>query len=133
MADYTPQIEDYDPRYSIIITPTKMVRYYENIKLTNESQSRSSIFPMPIKVSCRWHDALSIFNEHSSVSRMYRNLGCQHHLIQEPDDQRPNIPGLTPLGFERWVTLLIRAHPGDEYRRLQKPFLTCQSAIQTIE
>lgn len=78
---------------------------------------------MPVKVSCRSHDSLAIFDEHSSISRMYRNLRCQHHLIQERDDQRPNIPGLTPLGFERWVTLLIRAHPEEEYRRLQKTVL----------
>ena len=51
---------------------------------------------------------------------MYRSLRDQHHLIQERDDQRPNIPGLTPVGFERWVTLLIRAYPEEEYRRLQK-------------
>ena len=54
---------------------------------------------------------------------MYRNLGCQHHLIQEQNDQRPDIPGLTPIGFERWVTLFILAHPEDEYRRLQKSLL----------
>lgn len=45
MVDRTPQIEDYDPRYSIVITPTKMIRYYENVKLTNESYPWSSTFP----------------------------------------------------------------------------------------
>lgn len=51
---------------------------------------------------------------------MYRDLGCQHDLVQERNDQRPDIPGLTPVGFERWVTLLIQAHPEEKYRRLQR-------------
>lgn len=54
---------------------------------------------------------------------MYRELSCQHHLVQEDDGERPVIPGLTPIGFERWVTLLIRAHPDEEYNRLQKAVL----------
>ncbi len=51
---------------------------------------------------------------------MYRELFCQHHLVQERDDEKPAIPGLTPVGFERWVTLFIQAHPDEEYERLQK-------------
>ena len=54
---------------------------------------------------------------------MYRDLECQHHLVQERNDLRPDIPGLTPVGFERWVTLLIQAHPEEEYKRLQKTVL----------
>ena len=54
---------------------------------------------------------------------MYRDLECQHHLVQERNDERPDIPGLTPVGFERWVTLLIQAHPEEEYGRLQKAVL----------
>lgn len=55
---------------------------------------------------------------------MYRELSCQHHLVQGDDGEKPTIPGLTPIGFERWVTLLIRAHPDEEYCRLQKAVLT---------
>lgn len=62
-------------------------------------------------------------DEHSSISRMYRDLECQHHLVQERYDERPDIPGLTPVGFERWVTLLIQAHPEEEFARLQKAVL----------
>ena len=62
-------------------------------------------------------------DEHSSISRMYRDLECQHHLVQEKYDERPDIPGLTPVGFERWVTLLIQAHPEEEFTRLQKAVL----------
>lgn len=54
---------------------------------------------------------------------MYRDLECQHHLVQERYDERPDIPGLTPVGFERWVTLLIQAHPDEEFVRLQKAAL----------
>ena len=54
---------------------------------------------------------------------MYRDLECQHHLIQEKFDERPDIPGLTPVGFERWITLLIQAHPDEEFERLQKAVL----------
>lgn len=54
---------------------------------------------------------------------MYRDLSCQHHLVQERHDVRPDIPGLTPMGFERWVTLLIQAHPEEEYERLAKAVL----------
>ncbi|KAK3169913.1 hypothetical protein OEA41_009297 [Lepraria neglecta] len=106
MADGITQVQDYESRHSIVITPAKMVRYYENVKLGNESYPWSTVF-----------------DEHSSISRMYRDLGCQHYLVQERDDQRPDIAGLTTVGFERWVTLLIRAYPEEEHRRLQKAIL----------
>lgn len=51
---------------------------------------------------------------------MYRDLECQHHLVQEASNARPHIPGLTPVGFEKWVTLLIQAYPEEEFERLQK-------------
>jgi len=54
---------------------------------------------------------------------MYRELACQHHLVQERHDERPDIPGLTPVGFEKWVTLLIQAHPDKEFERLQRAVL----------
>ena len=54
---------------------------------------------------------------------MYRDLKCQHHLVQELNGQRPNIPGLAPVGFERWMTLLVTAYLGEEYKRLQKAVL----------
>ena len=41
MADNTPQIEDYEPRHSGVVTPAKMARYYGNVKLRNESYSWS--------------------------------------------------------------------------------------------
>lgn len=38
-------------------------------------------------------------------------------------DERPDIPGLTPRGFEKWATLMIQAHPEREFERLQKAVL----------
>lgn len=67
---------------------------------------------------------LAVFDdEEASISRMYRDLECQHHLVQEHLDERPDIPGLTPVGFQKWVTLLIQAHPNQEFERLQKAVL----------
>ncbi len=61
-------------------------------------------------------------HKRSSISRMYRDLKCQHHLIQETGrhDQRPNKPALTPGGFETWARVLIEAYPATEYERIQK-------------
>ena len=52
---------------------------------------------------------------------MYRTLRIQHHLVQEDDkhDIRPDIPGLTAKGFETWQTMMILAHPEEEFERLQ--------------
>ena len=68
---------------------------------------------------------MTVIFDHDSthISRLYRALDCQHHLVQERNDERPEIPGLTPVGFERWVTLLIQANPNEEYERLQKAVL----------
>lgn len=49
-ADGVLQIEDYEPRHSIVITPTKMVKYYDAVKLSNELYPWPSTFD-PLK--CR--------------------------------------------------------------------------------
>ncbi|MCJ1288611.1 hypothetical protein MMC34_000139 [Xylographa carneopallida] len=100
-------IEDYEPRQSIVVTPPKMQAYYERFRVSDEAYPWSIIFD----------------DKESSISRMYRELECQHHLVQERHDERPDIPGLTPVGFERWGTLIIRAHPEEEFERLQKTVL----------
>lgn len=100
-------IEDYEPCHSIVITPAKMIKYYEDVKLPNEIYPWSIVFD----------------DDKSQISRLYRELSCQHHLVQDRLDEKPDIPGLTPIGFQRWVTLLIIAHPDEEYERLQKAVL----------
>ncbi|KIX97290.1 uncharacterized protein Z520_06742 [Fonsecaea multimorphosa CBS 102226] len=100
-------IEDYEPKHSLVITPTKMQRYYEETKLANE------VYPWKI-----------IFDDRtSSISRMFREIEAQHHLVQEKLNERPDTPGLTPHGFETWATLLLKAHPDQEYERLAKTAL----------
>lgn len=59
----------------------------------------------------------------SELSRLYQALECQHHLVQDHHGNVPTIPGLTPVGFERWMTLLILAWPDEEVERLQKTVL----------
>ena len=54
---------------------------------------------------------------------MYRDLTCEQHLVEEHDDKRPDMPGLTPAGFENWATMMVRAHPEEEYERLHKALL----------
>lgn len=103
----THLIEDYEPKNSLVITPNKIQRYYEETKLTNE------IYPWKI-----------IFDDRtSSISRMFREIGAQHHLVQENLNERPDIPGLTPQGFETWATLLLKAHPDQEFERLARTAL----------
>jgi hypothetical protein len=37
ITDFVPQIEDYDPVKSLVISPTKMRRFYEETKLEDET------------------------------------------------------------------------------------------------
>lgn len=101
-------IQDYEPKNSLVITPAKMQRYYEETNLSEHVE----IYP--------WQH---IFDDKtSSISRLLREseLSVEHHLVQKTPDARPDIPGLTPHGFATWMTLLIRAHPDQEFERLLK-------------
>jgi hypothetical protein len=103
----THLIEDYEPQNSLVVTPPKMQKYYEATKVSSE------LLPFHI-----------IFDDHtSSISRLYREIEAQHHLTQAKLDERPDTPGLTPLGFATWATLLLRAYPEQEFERLQKTVL----------
>ncbi|THC88507.1 hypothetical protein EYZ11_012041 [Aspergillus tanneri] len=100
-------IEDYPPGNTLVIVPEKMQKFYEDTKVPSD--------PYP------WQD---IFDDHtSSISRLFREVEAEHHLVQKKLNERPDIPGLTPRGFERWATLMIQAHPEKEYERLQKAVL----------
>ena len=99
-------IENYEPPHSLVITPEKMQKFYKETTITSE------IYP--------WQE---IFDDRtSSISRLFRELGVVHHLVQEEGkyDERPDIPGLTPRGFQTWVTLLLQANPEQEFERLQR-------------
>ena len=101
-------IEDYEPKYSLVVTPDKMQQYYADTELTEHTE----LYP--------WEH---IFDDStSSISRLFRepDIKVQHHLVQESLDARPEIPGLTSHGFATWVTLMLKAHPDHEFERLTK-------------
>ncbi|EED22397.1 conserved hypothetical protein [Talaromyces stipitatus ATCC 10500] len=102
-------IEDYPPGNTIVVVPEKMQKYYADTKVPTDT------YP--------WQD---IFDDRtSSISRIYRDIEAEHHLVQDPQNlkERPDVPGLTPRGFEKWYTLMIQANPDREFARLQKTVL----------
>lgn len=101
-------IDDYDPKKSLVITPAKMLKFYEDVNLPDE------IYP--------WQ---KIFGDlsYSTLSKIYRDLRCEHHLVQERVTEPPQIPALTPAGFEEWMTAMIQAYPDTEHARLSKAVL----------
>ena len=99
-------IDDYEPRYSLVVTPAKMLRFLNETKINEEHYPWETIFGGNLTPV--------------SISMMYQKLLCQHHLIQERYDRAPTIPGLTPNGFDYFMTCLIQAHPDTEYERLVK-------------
>ncbi|CZS88046.1 hypothetical protein WAI453_000442 [Rhynchosporium graminicola] len=98
-------IECFPVKNSIVVTPSKMAAYYAAHTLEKEP-----------------HPLLTIFraqsNEH--ISRLYQDIGCEHHLVQEDSHSSPTIPALTPVGFAHWMTINILAYPEEESKRLAK-------------
>lgn len=99
-------IDDYEPRHSLVVTPGKMLRFFE------ETQVESELYP--------WHLIFGGAMTSPSISVMYRRLLCQHHLVQIQYHEVPTVPGLTPAGFEAFLTTIIQAHPDGEFERLAK-------------
>jgi hypothetical protein len=102
-------IDDYEPKRSLVISPAKMVQFFEDVRLSSE------IYP--------WRDIFGGRVTCESISRIYRDLRCQHHFIQLGSQSVPDIPALTPDGFDQFMTVLIQAHPSMEYERLAKAVL----------
>lgn len=67
----------------------------------------------------------AIFRAQSNeqISRLYQDLGCEHHLVQDNPSDAPTIPALTPVGFAHWMTTYILAYPEAEARRLDRVVL----------
>ncbi|KAF1916937.1 hypothetical protein BDU57DRAFT_449680 [Ampelomyces quisqualis] len=101
-------VEDYEPKRSLVIPPSKMLKFYEEVKLRDETYPWQAMF-----------GTLS----YSSLSKVYRDMRCQHHLIQEHPAEQPYIPALTPEGFQEWMTVMIMAYPDAEFERLAKAVL----------
>jgi hypothetical protein len=45
-------------------------------------------------------------------------LECEFHLVQADSRSKPNVPALTPAGFEKWIRTNIFAYPDQEADRL---------------
>ncbi|KAL3422428.1 hypothetical protein PVAG01_06584 [Phlyctema vagabunda] len=101
-------IDEFAPKRSIVIPPSKMATFYTNHKLDKETHRFASVFG-------------SLSND--EISQLYQDLGCQHHLIQDDLFKDPIIPALTPVGFAHWMTICIMAYPEEETLRLQKVVL----------
>ncbi|KAK3052117.1 hypothetical protein LTR09_006709 [Extremus antarcticus] len=99
-------IDDYEPKGSLVVTPAKMLRFFNETKIVNEIYPWDMIFGGKLSMT--------------SVSTMFQKLLCQHHLVQERHDAPPTVPGLTPRGFDWFMTCLIQAHPDSEYERIAK-------------
>jgi hypothetical protein len=95
-------IDDYEPKKSLVITPEKLKKFYNDIKLPDET------YP--------WYNIFHLSN--STISKIYRDLKLEYFYVQERVSDPPVIPALTPVGFQRWMTLHIQAHPQAEFDRL---------------
>ena len=95
-------IEDYEPKKSLVIPPAKLKKFYEDVKLADDT------YP--------WHNVFTLSN--SSIAKIYRDKKIEHFYIQDKLTEPPSIPALTPAGFQRWMTLHIQAHPQAEFERL---------------
>ncbi|KAF9738164.1 hypothetical protein PMIN06_005208 [Paraphaeosphaeria minitans] len=101
-------IDDYEPKKSLVISPSKMLRFYNDVELTEEIYPWDTIFgKLP----------------YSTLCKIYRDMRCEHHLIQEHTAAQPDIPALTPLGFQEWMIAMTQAYPDAEYERLSRAVL----------
>ena len=101
-------IHDYEPKHSYVVTPRKMLRFFKETEVANEN------YP--------WEVVFGGKMSHGSISTMYRKLLAQQALLQNQDQhhEQPTIPGLTPEGFDWFMTGLIQGHPDTEFERLAK-------------
>jgi len=109
LADHI--IHDYEPKDSLVVGPRKMLRFFNETAVAEEHYPWRTIFGGSLSFA--------------SIGNIYRKLLCQYHLIQpsasvssSTNNEVPNIPGLTPHGFAKFMTTLIRAHPDTECARL---------------
>jgi hypothetical protein len=79
-------------------------------------------FPYPLG-QLTWLVAIFGKLPYSTLSKIYREMRCQHHLVQEHSADQPQIPALTPDGFQEWMTVMIQAYPDTEYERLSRAVL----------
>lgn len=113
------QIEDYEPKKSLVISPAKLRQFYEDINIQEDTYPWTGETGPAVPVHLYILIKPDIFRlSNASISKIYRELNCQHHFIQVNPSDAPEIPALTPDGFKRWMTLMIQAHPQAEFDRL---------------
>ncbi|KAH8595115.1 hypothetical protein B0O99DRAFT_710385 [Bisporella sp. PMI_857] len=98
-------IADYKPQKSTVVTPAKMEEYYSRYKLKEEPYHFVSIFHT-------W--------PYKQLSRLYKGLDCEYYMVPDEKSVVPTLPGLTPSGIERWITIFMLAYPEEESKRFQK-------------
>ncbi|KAK5116055.1 hypothetical protein LTR85_009337 [Meristemomyces frigidus] len=99
-------VDDYEPKGSLVVTPAKMLRFFNEAKVPDECYPWDVIFGGKLS--------------NASLSKVYQKLLCQHHLVQVQNHEIPTVPALTPCGFELFMTCLIQAHPDTEFERLAR-------------
>ena len=104
------------------IPPAKMAEFYTTYELDGEKYCLKSK-KYTTDETHLLRKLLEIFQilPHEQISWIYRDLGCEHHLVPDGDLKKaPTIPALTPSGFNHWITLFVLAYPNEESERLQK-------------
>ncbi|WQF81645.1 hypothetical protein CDEST_06659 [Colletotrichum destructivum] len=99
-------ITEFGPPETLVVTPDKMLSLYSKYRIEPEKFEYEVIF------RSRSDDALK------RIEFLYQDLDCQYHLIQAAPRSHPNVPGLTPVGFAKWMISNILAYPDPEARRL---------------
>ncbi|WYZ37312.1 hypothetical protein EsH8_II_000818 [Colletotrichum jinshuiense] len=97
---------EFGPSETLVVTPDKMLLLYTKYKIEPERFQYEDVF------ASRSKDALE------RIEFLYQDLDCQYHLVQGSPRSHPNVPGLTPIGFAKWMVSNILAYPDSEARRL---------------
>lgn len=102
-----------------------MLKFYEQVKIQDEIYPWQSEYQPLLFIVRQALTRPEIFGKlsYSALSKIYRDMRCQHHLIQEHPAEQPYIPALTPDGFQEWMTAMIQAYPDAEYARMAKAVL----------
>ncbi|KAK2001845.1 hypothetical protein LX36DRAFT_652846 [Colletotrichum falcatum] len=99
-------IAEFGHPEALVVTPDKMLTLYTRYRVDPEKFPYEDIFEV------RSEDALK------RIEFLYQDLSCPYHLVQAVPRSHPNVPGLTPAGFARWMISNILAYPDSEARRL---------------
>ncbi|KAG7145632.1 hypothetical protein HYQ46_005624 [Verticillium longisporum] len=85
-----------------LITPDKMQNFYAKYRVENEEFPLQDAFK-PCKNTT-----------FERTEYLYQDLDCPYYLSQAVPQAHPSIPGLTRMGFVKWMTINILAYPDQE-------------------